>query len=325
MYPIVPNFLDWRFPSNEQGLPEPWCQGIRHRYTAESDGRQRCRLSNRGISTHQCHIVGKSVTKEGAWFKRERMQRYHPSMFCSSEEALNSNHNVVTLRCDVHNLFDEKKLCFTPRPVEPNPFIHPTGPKQTLDENQHALSEGTSCRNPTLAQDEREYEMVAYAMEDDSELRAEWHLRPMLTTARNAVVPGEYYFARFAWTIFPLLRSFLEAGVSRRLCVLTADGREEERMYSARRCAELTRPSRSISPKRKLPDDDACQDQAFLNDDALETCDDAPLKRKRHSVTYKNLQDSGYDGSEHGSFTDSQIDIEEPMRGRKRRRSCSIT
>ena len=128
--------------------------------------------------------------------------------------------------------------------------------------------------------------------------------------ARNAIelyhnVPiaiGEqsscFLLARLAWTIFPLLETFLRKGVKRRLLRKTEEGstiREE----NAKSCTQawLSARPRSGSPSKRLRNDNTgAQDTYDSEIEDVSDWEEQQRKRRRRSSIYGNL-DSQLTGS----------------------------
>lgn len=65
-------------------------------------------------------------------------------------------------------------------------------------------------------------------------------------------VSPQFLYARFAWTIFPLLSSFLNAHIPRELLVRLPDGQEAAKTYTFEEIkAEFPSRSRSLSPRKR--------------------------------------------------------------------------
>jgi hypothetical protein len=65
-------------------------------------------------------------------------------------------------------------------------------------------------------------------------------------------VSTHFLYARFAWTIFPFLSSFLNAHISRGLLVRLPNGREAAKKYTFEEIkAEFSSRSRSVSPRKR--------------------------------------------------------------------------
>jgi hypothetical protein len=91
----------------------------------------------------------------------------------------------------------------------------------------------------------------AHSMVQDEELYEGYHNRPTESLAGRAV---EYFYARFAWDLFPKVIGFLQSTQPRRLAVRRTDGEVEVRTLSTQECQEFTRNQgrgRSASPTKR--------------------------------------------------------------------------
>ena len=139
-----------------------------------------------------------------------------------TSEEMNDSKNSILFRSDTHYLFDDRRFALVPKPL-------------AIASNStwivaHVIPPGASREIRDL------YHNVA--------------LQPLIGVAI------EFLFARFAWTIFPCLVAFLEAGVRRNLCIVGEGNRVTEEV-SSDRCIFLAKQSksRSVSPKKRKPDD----------------------------------------------------------------------
>ena len=186
-----------------------------------------CRISNYRDGTQSAHLCPR---KEDAWFSQNAMGTYNLKQNLSGPYLLDDVRNVILLRKDLHGILDEGKLVFIPKPVSGS------------------------------AREEEEANYVVHFLLPTYDIGALYHntsLKP---------IPGvktEFLFARFAWTLFPLLTQFLNHGSDRRLIYAKASEQGRKRLVSAVEtvnagdCARLADPgqrSRSVSPrKRKAP------------------------------------------------------------------------
>ena len=91
----------------------------------------------------------------------------------------------------------------------------------------------------------------------------------------------EYFYARFAWDIFPKVIGFLQSTQPRRLAVRRADGEVEVRTFSTQECKEFTRNQgrgRSASPTKRSRGPDG---KVYEHTDSAKQRYDATTKRKR--------------------------------------------
>ncbi|KAK2931602.1 HNH nuclease [Fusarium oxysporum f. sp. vasinfectum] len=111
-YPIFARFGDWRFPHND--LPPCW-ERLRPRFHGDANGIiRRCALTDCGLSVDAAHLI---PVKETSWYNDNGMMDYGKATSFSTE-AVNSLTNVISLRTDVHRMFDERNFCFAPKADE---------------------------------------------------------------------------------------------------------------------------------------------------------------------------------------------------------------
>ncbi|TKA64736.1 hypothetical protein B0A49_11887 [Cryomyces minteri] len=263
VYPIVPNFAHWEFPHNR--LPSSWKVGI-PRVAEHPTPRQstlnevilsrdtRCRITNHIEGTECAHLVPRS---EKAWFERNMMARYgrmRPGL-----DFIDNPRNVVLLRSDIHTSFDSKRFAFVPKPALAVPSV-----SVSSDATPSTTSPPTTTSSATASSTARSYAFVTHVFSspDPHELTCLYHNVALQTL--TGIVP-EYLFARFAWTIFPFVSMFLQAGIPRRLvmCDFTASTdpnssdlfRTKTLTGEECRLLPLRSKSRSASPKKRKPPD----------------------------------------------------------------------
>lgn len=91
----------------------------------------------------------------------------------------------------------------------------------------------------------------AHSMVHDEELYEDYHDRPTESLTGRAV---EYFYARFAWDLFPKVIGFLQSTQPRRLTVRQPDGVMEIRSFSTKECQDFTRGQghgRGASPTKR--------------------------------------------------------------------------
>lgn len=261
-YAVVPTFSHWTFPHGN--LPEFWknCTGSLKMdwsatYTTLAQRDETCRLSNHFERTEQAHLVPQ---KEELWFNRNMMGKYRTSNRRPDDHTTKSLDNMILLRSDIHGLFDQQQIAFLPKP----------------------------------AQDTDQYSMVAHILVSSrsTELVDLYHNVPLLQLTN---IPLEYLFARFAWSVMPLLSTFLRQGSPRVLSVIEATGKKTK-ICNGDECIAFStlNRARTVSPKKRKQD---------------QTGEDETLE----------------DISSEIEDTSSEIDGDEADRGRKRRRSSSFT
>ena len=229
-YPIIPTFADWEFPHNN--LPPSWNEcdiPINPDHDVPRSGTQ---VLSRGI---RCRITAYREgtenahlvpTSETIWFDQNEMTRYATTLL-----SIKDPRNLFLLRSDLHSIFDSKKFAVVPKRSIPNKD------------------------KPLLVV----HSFVATA---DSEIIQLYHNVSLQTLSGIA---KEFLFARFSWTIFPLLCIFLNRGVPRELLVRVEQG-NASKIFSGVQCMTMAMParSRSTSPKKwKQPPaaEDECEDE----------------------------------------------------------------
>lgn len=173
-----------------------------------------CRITAHREGTQIAHLVPAS---EQIWFADNNMSRYAMHLRAS---PIDSGRNSILLRSDLHTLFDAKKFAFVPKRA------------------------GVNAERLSFA-------VHAFVNEVDSEIVQLYHnvvLQPLSELAL------EFLFARFAWTIFPLVSEFLARGRERVLRVRNKDEYSTE-TFSAAQCMGMVKQSRSrsASPKKRKP------------------------------------------------------------------------
>ncbi|KAH8430807.1 HNH endonuclease signature motif containing protein [Aspergillus melleus] len=182
-------------------------------------------------------------------------------------DPVDNPRNVLLLRSDIHSSFDVKRFAFIPKPAR------------------------APVNNSELPPDlSTNYVVHLFNSPEPYELAALYHnvsLQPI-----SGIAP-EYLFARFAWTLFQYIPTFLQAGVPRRLAVALEESLEAgsnitstAKTWSAEQCClmPLRAKSRSSSPRKRKPDDQYGED-----DDAILG---ARIKRHRNEASIPSLGSS---------------------------------
>ncbi|ROW16367.1 hypothetical protein VPNG_02764 [Cytospora leucostoma] len=111
--------------------------------------------------------------------------------------------NIAILRADLHLLFDQRRFIIVPKPSAALPNLGPPSPYAIAI---HVLNDSEETGEfPSL------YQNVS------------------LQTKYVDKLSREFLFARFAWALFPLLWSFLETPVPRRLAVIMKQDENKDR------------------------------------------------------------------------------------------------
>ena len=211
LYPIVANFRYWEFPS-----ADTWNRHLQRLWSSSVLGLSRsnnsaCVLTGHTNATEEAHIV---PAGEGQWFLNNDMGDYvsrKPSGDANS--LIDDRANIITLRADMHRLWDNKSLTFVP--------------KQCGD---------SLC-------------MYVHSFDFDEQLVELYHNRPL---AGLSEASPECFFARFALSLFPLAR-FLSVDTCKRLLrIRTESGAVEDKECTAKEAAaQYMNVSRSTSPRKR--------------------------------------------------------------------------
>jgi hypothetical protein len=250
-YPITPTFREWRFPHEK--LPRAWNlipdpdstpypQFLGRTYATSN---LTFALRDRDLS---CRISGYTEETQVAHLcpQKENDWWYANSMSTynvGSETTPDDLSNVLLLRSDLHIAFDKPRFVFVPKPTS-----HPEVPN-----------------------------FVIHLLEESAELHSLYQNR-RLQPIRAGI---EMFFARFAWSIFPLLEGFLTNGERRRLVVREMIEFDSDGFISSERCAQFS-TRRSRSPKKRKPIAETANDNDAASA-AEEEQDYRPQKRRRLS------------------------------------------
>jgi hypothetical protein len=246
-----------------ENMPSLWLEAAQNTSSPELGAvLETCRLTDMRLACENAHIV---PAAEKDWFADNHMDEYSDETtgVSGADEPANS----MRLRRDIHKLWDTMLFSIVPK-------------------KQHD-AEGDVVR------------WHAHGMVKDEELYTHYHNRPLKPLAGRA---AEYFFARFAWDVFPKVISFLQSSQPRRLAVGLPNGETEVRMFSPKECTDFTVRQellRSASPaKRSRGPDNAIS----IRSAGGEACSATTTKRKRQSAS-----------SERGSQVDSAIsNVESP-------------
>ncbi|EJT71213.1 hypothetical protein GGTG_10473 [Gaeumannomyces tritici R3-111a-1] len=285
-YPIVPRFSHWLFPHDN--LPPLWQRWAADATAATRTGEvaRRCVLSNYGDGLEMAHLLPAS---EDDWWYSNRMQRYSPMQLFSSS-PINGPANLLTLRADLHRVFDERHFCLVPKVGD-----NSGGDADPLESPQlvlHVFNSTPSGQLPGL-----------------------WHNRAAHPIP--ATVAVECLFARFAWTVLSpsVFDMFLPSAlVPRRLLLWSRDkGEWETEEASPEMCRQLWMNSRSRSPRKRSAPRSTGAAEELLVGESLGLYDSG------YSRTDASEDDVYYYDDELGT---AERQEEEP-RGRSRKRRLS--
>ncbi|KAM0721340.1 hypothetical protein Q7P37_003044 [Cladosporium fusiforme] len=267
-YPVVPNFHAWAFPHDD--LPSLWHESAQIAAAIEPrTTTETCRLTNKRLACENAHII---PVAEKSWFADNEMDRYGELGGRTGRDVADSPANSIRLRRDVHLLWDN--LFFSIIPKKP----------------QHGDSDGL--------------QWCVHSMVQDEELYEDYHNRPTESLTGRAV---EYFYARFAWDLFPKVIGFLQSTQPRRLAVRQSDGVIEVRSFSTKECQDFTRGQgrgRSASPTKRSRGPDG---KAYEHTGSAEQGCNLTMKRKRRSAS--SGQSLGVDSAV--SDIDTASDIED--------------
>jgi hypothetical protein len=121
-YPVIPTFRHWAFPHDN--LPPAW-RLPRDRsplrpfmpISLRSNAFQAAKVRDGGccVSPNQDGVEGAHICPEGEdeWFREQEMDQYNPISWMTGAKPVNNPANMLTLRADIHIVFDAKSFVFT--------------------------------------------------------------------------------------------------------------------------------------------------------------------------------------------------------------------
>ncbi|KAI7778077.1 hypothetical protein LA080_002653 [Diaporthe eres] len=290
-YPIVPNFENWRFPHGR--LPAPWTKGhdppsleppqdtetsisksIARRLQALQPTGKSCAISAHRCGIERAHLVH---ARYKDWFLNNDMAQYGNT---TATLPTDQPHNKIALRADLHAIFDSAHLTIIPKPV----YIRPLP------------STSTSTSTTTPVSQSARYALAVHILDTPD---AELELIPLYHNqalcfqnmgnefSRQYQDSREYLFARFAWSIFPLLRTFLE---KKRLVTIRVKGQQGNMSSDPAACeykwesnSSLAPQSRSTSRKRSASQISQAWDSIEYDDVNDDELDGSPWRKRRRS------------------------------------------
>ena len=299
-YPVVPRFSHWRFPHGD--LPPPWQRWAADAAAASPPGAaQRCVLSNYGDGLEIAHLL---PAGEDDWWLSNQMQQYSPTQLFSSD-PINGPANLITLRADLHRVFDERHFCHVPK-------VGSVGDGEEADTGNGAATVAGRPQPPPP-----QLVLHVFTSTPSGQLPTLWHNRAVHPIP--ATVAVQCLFTRFAWTVLSprVFDLFLPSTpVPRRLLLWSREkGEWETETASPEMCRTMWKNARSRSPrKRSAPTsvDDAAaaaEEQLLLAEECL------------------GLLDSGYSGTDENDGNDGLGPAprrSEKPRGRLRKRKLSL-
>ncbi|KAI4278547.1 MAG: hypothetical protein L6R35_006087 [Caloplaca aegaea] len=232
MYPVVPGFKEWMFPHDD--LPTTWKEVEIHGSSGGRLGSDAVAL--RDISCRMtaygegCDNSHLCPLTEMLWYQENRMDQYG-DLNRGGRQGINDPSNIMLLRTDLHRAWDKMQFVHTPK------------------------------RSST-----GRLEFVSHVLVYSKELGDLYHNARL----HRLGVARECLFARFAWTIFPLLSGFLQQGHDRYLLRANSDTSELVSADECFRCGDSWKPanqrtSRPPSPAKR-PRADAGIDEELEDD-----------------------------------------------------------
>ncbi|KAK5657416.1 hypothetical protein OQA88_2988 [Cercophora sp. LCS_1] len=295
-YPTVPRFSHWRFPHSN--LPPLWQRWAANAAATRIGGEaaRRCVLSNYDDGLEMAHLF---PAGEDDWWLSNQMQQYSPTQLFSSD-PIDGPANLLTLRADLHRVFDERHFCLVPK----------------VGETSGGDGKETDTGRDGAAAEQKPPQLVLHVFNStpSGQLPTLWHNRAVHPIP--ATVAVECLFARFAWTILSprVFDMFLPSTpVPRHLLIWSREkGEWETEEASPEMCRKMWKNARSRSPRKR-----SAPGSADAVDELL--ADECP-----------SLFDSGYlgtDSSENGGCDYDELGPakrQEEPRGRLRKRRLSL-
>lgn len=309
-YPIIPCFAEWRFPHGK--LPSSWSKSHQPPPAPQDRSHSRsmaarlgalqtvassCMISGHRAGIEIAHIVH---SKLGAWFTENEMSQYNtPSPLQTAR--IDQPSNKVRMRADLHALWDSAYLTIVPKPVfvEAPAFLPPTSqipPSPQPASTSQSSEPSTAAPAPAPS---KQYALAVHVLATPAsqlEIIPLYHnlaLRfqePGNEFSRQYFDSREFFFARFAWSIFPLLQSFLDK--QRWIAVRRKQGQysdvptgtHPEAPYYEYKWSMPPPSSRNSSRKRSASQISSAQDDAGWDDDDGYMEELQSRKRKRRSL-----------------------------------------
>lgn len=214
VYPIVRGFEAWDFPRGE--TPEPWLTShdppasLPRTPTSDSTAiaqvldRRRGKMASCAISANHhalenAHIIPSNCNN---WFKMNEMDDYGNIGDIGGQRGIDKPTNLITLRADLHKLFNSTILTIVPKPVS----VAPSPP--TLGSNPIAAPASQATQYALAVH-------VLHCKLDYQEVVSLFHNQALCPPEnasplnRGYAHSRQFFLARLAWSIFPLLRPFL--------------------------------------------------------------------------------------------------------------------
>lgn len=135
-------------------------------------------------------------------------------------------------------------------------------------------------------------------------------------------VSPQHLLVRFAWTVFPFIRKFMEMGVDRSVQLLVKEDGAFKEVVQTMNGNELRERRRSESPKKRKAASASVQDQVSTTRKRQRHCSHSPLRSHRvfsdsvpfdtqHTTAFKSAV-SQWNSSTPTAFSASQMDTSQP-------------
>lgn len=270
-YPVYPSFAHWAFPHGN--IPQAWHSSSTRLEDVTDEITPSDFTSAKAVSAMSSAVIARDrcCTLSGY---RDVLQRAH---LCPRSEVewfqtngMDQYNNQLELSGDI--ITDDMANAITLK----------TDMHQSFDQKHFVIVR-------------KKGQWVAHFLRTTHDFGREFHNRPVGISPNVAI---EFLLARFAWAMFPLVRSFLERGGERLVKVrqkTTAGVVELEKLISKEHVASLIGKEqgrgRSVSPKKRKPEPDTVPDDFVL------------IKRKRQNFQPPVLLNSSFSkGSPELSF-----------------------
>lgn len=277
LYPVVASFRCWTFPDANLWtgcVGELWASSIS--MSRCSHNPSACVLTGHTNAVDDAHII---PSGEGQWLLNNDMGEYiSESPSGDGNSLIDDRVNMVTLRADIHRLWDSKDLTFVPKRVGKSVCMY------------------AHCKSP------------------DEQLVELYHNRPLLNLAEMS---PECFFARFAWSLFPLTRFLTIDTCKRLLRIRNESGEIQDREFNSREAMQFLSLSRSTSPRKRKQAEGSQSAPRHAQNESRYVLTRSGCKRIRRQSF--SASDSGFAS---GHMTDSSYD--EELRGRPRKRRCDL-
>lgn len=267
-YPIVPSFREWRFPHDR--LPAHWAQLSSSSNTTSNATFTPSNLTAAlTVRDGCCRITGHKEELQVAHIvprvELDWWQANDMARYNNGQgSSLDDTANVMLLRADLHIAFDKPRFVFVPKP-----------------------SDGRGIR------------LVFHLLGSSDEYEHHHHNRELY----ESKVSADLLFARFAWTLFPLLGAFLSCKEERRLILRIAAHNQmlSRGFFSAADCERFSQPAsrkRSQSPRKRKPDDDV-PDSAPVDGAVVHTRANTPASLSNPRKRTTTSEDKGTFSTDH--------------------------